>query len=62
MDEDTKRMFAFAAMPAVAVVILALLIRAIAGGPLANFVFWNVLGWGGIGAMMGFISGRISRG
>lgn len=61
MDTNTKRMFAFAAIPAVSIVILAYLLRAQTGSAMADLVFWAALSFGGAGGLIGFISGRFSK-
>ncbi|AQH05571.1 hypothetical protein A9R05_41855 (plasmid) [Burkholderia sp. KK1] len=61
MEDKTKQMLAFAAIPAVAIIILAQLLRAVTGTAMADLVFWAAISFGGTGALMGFISGRISN-
>lgn len=61
MEDKTKQMLAFAAIPAAAIVILAYLLRAVTGPAMADLVFWAAISFGGTGALIGFISGRSSK-
>ena len=61
MTNDTKRMLAFAAIPAVGIVILAFALRFITGSTMADLIFSATMSLGGTGALIGFIAGRASR-
>lgn len=62
LDNDTRRTLEFGAILATSIFILAFGCARITGGPLAEMVFYMIVGFGGAGAIMGFVAGRASRG
>ena len=61
MDDKTKRLLAFAAIPAVCFIALAFFARFVSGGGSGDLMGEAALCFGGVGALIGFRSGRDSN-
>ncbi|MBU9426438.1 hypothetical protein [Burkholderia gladioli] len=61
MKTNTTCFLTLAALTAVFVVILAYVFRGLSGNASANLIFWSALTFGGTGALIGFIYGRLSK-